>query len=79
MYHVYIVRCIDGSLYSGIAINLLKRVAQHNGEGARGAKYTRGRRPVTLVYQEKYQTRYQALRREHEIKNMTKIQKEALL
>jgi len=79
MYHVYIVRCIDGSLYSGIAINLLKRVAQHNGEGARGAKYTRGRRPVTLVYQEKYQTRSQALRREHEIKNMTKIQKEALL
>lgn len=79
MYHVYIVRCADGTLYSGIAINLLQRIAQHNGVGSRGAKYTRGRRPVNLVYQEKCQTRSQALRREQKIKSMTKIQKEALL
>ncbi|HEY0220735.1 MAG TPA: GIY-YIG nuclease family protein [Candidatus Paceibacterota bacterium] len=68
-YHVYILKCSDNSLYTGITTNLEKRLREHNGLALGGAKYTRAHRPVELVYVEKYPTRSEALKREHEIKN----------
>ena len=76
MYHLYIVECIDGTLYTGTAVNVERRIHQHN-EG-KGARYTRGRRPVKLVYTERHKTRSSACRREHEIKKWPKNKKLAL-
>ena len=75
--YVYIVRCADRSLYTGIARDVDARVCQHN-DGS-GAKYTRGRRPVTLVYIEEIKERGLALQREHEIKRMSATSKRALI
>jgi putative endonuclease len=72
-WQVYILECADGSLYTGIARNLDERIAAHN-NGA-GAKYTRGRRPVKLVYQENVTSRSIALRREITIKKLTRADK----
>ena len=74
---VYILRCADGTLYTGWTNDLAKRLQVHN-EG-RGAKYTRGRGPVTLVYQHSYDTKEEALREEIRIKKLTRRQKEALI
>ena len=71
---VYLVRCRDGSLYCGIAKNLKKRLAEHNSPD-KGAKYTRGRRPVQLVYAEEVSSRAQATQREGRIKRMTRAEK----
>jgi putative endonuclease len=68
-YHVYIVRCNDGSFYTGITNNLERRLLQHNGLAWGGAKYTRAKRPVELVYVEKYPSRKEAAKREYEIKH----------
>jgi putative endonuclease len=77
--YVYIVRCSDGSLYTGITRNLEKRIQRHNGLLWGGAKYTRSRRPVEYVYIEKYPTRKEAAQREYFIKHhMTKEEKERL-
>lgn len=73
------VRCSDDSLYAGIATDIERRLAEHNGNEGLGAKYTRGRRPVTLVYQESVLTRSAATKREFEIKRLNKQQKEALV
>jgi putative endonuclease len=67
MYYVYIVKCADGTLYTGIAIELERRIDEHNGSD-KGAKYTRVRRPVILVYSEEYPDRSSASKREYEIK-----------
>jgi putative endonuclease len=67
-WHVYIVRCADGSLYTGVAKDLDARIAAHN--LGRGAKYTRGRRPVELIYAESVADRAAALKRELEIKRL---------
>ncbi len=72
------VRCADGTLYTGITTDLARRVAEHNGEGAAGARYTRARRPVTLVYSEPAGSRADAARREAEIKQMDRAVKLAL-
>lgn len=74
---VYIVRCKDGSLYTGIAIDVEKRVAKHNA-GA-GAKYTRSRRPVVLVWREQVESESSARVREIQLKRLSKSQKEKLL
>ena len=66
---VYIVRCSDNSLYTGIAIDVEARITQHN--NGKGAKYTRSRRPVELVYTESAETKGNALRREMQIKQMS--------
>lgn len=77
MHHVYIVRCADGTLYTGYAQDPLAREQAHN--SGRGAKYTAGRRPVVVVYSEALATRGAALKREHELKRLTRQQKEALI
>jgi putative endonuclease len=76
---IYILRCSDNSLYTGITKNIAKRVEEHNTGGRSGAKYTRGRRPVRLVYKECATSRSDATRRENEIKRMQKGRKELLV
>ncbi len=77
---VYMVRCADNSLYTGITTDLTRRLAEHNEPVARsGAKFTRSRQPVSLVYQEQLENRSKATRREMEIKSLTKKQKLALI
>jgi len=78
-WYVYIVRCADDSLYTGITKDILRRVEEHNTDDKLGAAYTHNRRPVTLVYQESHTTRSAAARREHKIKQMNKKTKEAFL
>ena len=75
---VYIVRCADGSLYTGIATDVARRVEEHNENNLLGARYTRTRRPVVLVYEEAAATRSAAGRREYEVKQMRREEKEAL-
>ena len=77
MNFIYIVQCSDGTLYTGWTNDLDKRMKAHN-EG-RGAKYTRARRPVELVYSEIFETKEEALRREYAIKRMTRAQKIKLI
>ncbi len=76
-WYVYIVRCKDNTLYTGITNDLKRRVAEHNSENG-GAKYTRYRRPVTLVYSEKIGSRSEALKREHQLKKMPLTKKKQL-
>jgi putative endonuclease len=77
LHHVYIVRCADGTLYTGYARDPKRRIDQHN--AGRGAKYTSGRRPVSLVYSEVFRSRGAALRREIALKRWPRRKKEALL
>ena len=74
---VYMVRCADSSLYTGITKNVTRRCQQHNAGIA--SRYTRSRRPVRLVYQEAAASRSSALKREVAIKAMTKREKEAMI
>ena len=76
-WNVYILRCGDGSLYTGIAVDVLSRLATHC--SGRGAKYTRGRGPLELVYREECGTNSDALKRELEIKALTRTEKELLI
>jgi putative endonuclease len=76
-WHIYIVRCADGSLYTGIAKDVTARVGEHNA-GA-GAKYTRGRLPVELVYAEEASDRSAAQRREAALKKLGANEKRALI
>ena len=76
-HYIYIVRCADGTLYTGYARDPVARAAAHN--AGRGAKYTAGRRPVTLVHSEAFATVGDALRREHELKRWRRAKKAALI
>jgi putative endonuclease len=76
-WYFYLVRCRDGSLYAGITTDLHRRVGEHN-QGM-GARYTRSRRPVTLVWQEPFGSRAAASKREAEVKTWRKSQKENLI
>ena len=77
VWHVYIIQCIDNSLYTGVAKDVAARVEKHN--AGCGAKYTRGRRPVKLVYQEPVADQSAALRRELVIKRMERAAKRKLI
>ena len=77
MYYVYLLRCADGTLYTGFTNDLARRLAAHN--AGRGAKYTRGRRPVELVYWESFSNESSALRREYAIKQLPRRQKLTLI
>lgn len=79
MYYVYLLRCKDNTLYCGQTNNLEKRIKDHNDQKNNTTKYTRGRRPVILVYVEKKIAKSDALKREMEIKNLTKEKKELLI
>ena len=75
---VYMLRCSDNSLYTGITNDLDKRLQEHN-TGRAAARYTRSRRPVTLVYRESQPSKSAALKREYELKQLSKLQKEAFI
>ena len=77
MYLVYILRCGDGSLYTGITNDLPRRLAAHS--SGRGAKYTRSRLPVALVWQEAQPDKSAALRRERQIKALSRAEKLRLI
>ncbi len=77
MNYTYILKCADGTLYCGWTNHLEARVKAHT-EG-RGAKYTKGRGPVSLVYYEEFETREEAMRREAAIKKLSRREKEELI
>ena len=77
MNYVYLVRCADGSLYCGWTNDLERRVRTHN--AGQGARYTRARRPVKLVWWEEHDSREEAMSREWHIKQMTRAEKERLI
>lgn len=76
---VYILRCADDSLYTGITTDVERRLTEHNAGDGLAAKYTRSRRPVRLVYREAVDSRSEAARREYAIKRLRKSAKEALI
>lgn len=76
-HYIYVLRCADGSLYTGYTTDLGAREAAHN--AGRGAKYTRGRRPVALVYSERFRSMAKALRREYALKQLSRADKDALI
>lgn len=73
-HYVYILECCDGSYYTGYTNNLEKRIQKH--QSGKGAKYTRGRTPVQLLFSEEYLTKSEALQEEYRIKQLTREQKE---
>lgn len=77
MHYIYIVECSDGTYYTGYTNDIKKRIKAHN-EG-KGAKYTHGRRPVTLKYMESYDTKSEAMSREYAIKKLSRKEKKELL
>lgn len=79
LWYVYMLRCADDSLYTGITKDIGRRVDEHNSGQAAGANYTRSRRPVTVVYQETCKTRSAATKREYTIKQLSRQEKEALI
>ena len=79
MHYVYILRCADDTLYTGIAKDVARRIEEHNSSNLLAASYTRARRPVVLVHKEEVKTRSAAARREYEIKQLTRREKESLI
>ena len=77
MNYTYIVRCDDGTFYTGWTNDIEKRIEAHN--NGKGAKYTKTRRPVELVHLEEYDTKEEAMKREYAIKQLTRKKKEALI
>lgn len=78
-WHLYIIRCYDGTLYTGISNDVIRRFEKHQGVGKQGAKYLRGRGPLELVFQKKIGSKSEALKIEQKIKNLSKIQKEVII
>lgn len=77
MYYTYILKCSDGTLYCGYTDDLNKRITTHN--SGKGAKYTKSRLPVELVFSEEFSTKSEAMRREYAIKHLTRTEKLALI
>ena len=78
VYYVYLAECSDGTYYCGYTNNLDSRIKEHNCSRT-GAKYTKGRRPVKLIYSEKLQSKSSAMKRENEIKKLNRREKEGLV
>ena len=76
-FFVYVLECADGSFYTGCTSDLERRVAEHN-EG-KGCRYTRARKPVRLVHSEEHDSRMAAMRREREVKKLSRRQKEEMI
>jgi putative endonuclease len=79
IYAVYIVQCADRTLYTGIATDVARRLAEHNGAGVRGARYTSARRPVALVYMAEFENRSTACKEEARIKRLSRTEKLELI
>jgi len=77
VHFVYIVRCADDTLYTGYAVDPDARIQKHN--AGRGAKYTASRRPVALVYAERFRSKSKALKREWEVKRWPRAKKESMI
>ncbi len=77
MFYTYILECADGTYYTGYTDDLIKREAKHN--AGEGAKYTRSRLPVHIVYSEEYETKHEAMSREWKINRMARKEKEQLV
>ncbi len=77
-WYVYILRCADGSFYTGITTDVARRVAEHNGNDKLGARYTRSRRPVNLAYVEEAASRGEATKREAAIRRLGRVGKAGL-
>ena len=77
MWYLYILRCGDGTLYTGITTDVEKRLEQHR--SGKGAKYTRGRGPLELVYSEECGTHSDALKREHQVHSFTRAEKTKMI
>lgn len=78
MYYLYILKCSDKTLYTGITVDLTRRVREHNSSKL-GSKYTAVRRPVKLVYSKKFRNRSEATRAEYQIKQLSKKEKLKLI
>ncbi|MFA6973233.1 MAG: GIY-YIG nuclease family protein [Parcubacteria group bacterium] len=78
MYYLYILECGDRTLYTGITVDLARRLSEHNGSKL-GAKYTRARRPVKVVYSRKFKSRSTASQAESKIKNLSREDKLGLI
>ncbi|WP_458190527.1 GIY-YIG nuclease family protein [Haladaptatus sp. NG-WS-4] len=74
---VYVVECSDGSFYTGYTTDVARRVAEH--DDGEGAKYTRGRTPVELVYSKRFESKSAAMSREYKIKQFSRAEKERLV
>ena len=79
LWQVYLLRCADQSLYAGVTTDLARRLQQHNGQLAGGARYTQARRPVALVWSESCDSRSDAQQREHALRRLSRAQKLALI
>jgi putative endonuclease len=79
MWYLYLIRCRDGSLYTGIATDVARRFEEHVGPGNKGSKYLRGRGPLKLVYQTAFDDRSTASRAEYRVKRLSKDKKEAIV
>ena len=77
MNYTYIVKCSDGTFYTGWTNDLTRRMEAHN--QGRGAKYTKARRPVTLIYYETFETKEEAMKRKYAIKQLSRKEKEELI
>ena len=77
MNYTYIVKCSDGTFYTGWTNDLTRRMEAHN--QGRGAKYAKARRPVTLIYYETFETKEEAMKREYAIKRLSRKEKEELI
>jgi len=77
MNYTYILKCKDGTYYTGWTNNLEKRLKDHN--DGKGAKYTKSRRPVELIYHEMFESKEEAMKREYAIKQMTRVEKDKLI
>ena len=78
-WYLYIVRCNDGSLYTGITIDVARRFEEHCGKGKTGAKYLKSRRPLKLVFQAKIGNRALAMKVERKVKTLPKVKKKMLI
>jgi putative endonuclease len=78
-WYLYLVRCKDGSLYTGITTDVARRFAEHQGSSGKGAKYLRSRKPLALVFQKKLGSRKLAIVIELKVKRLSKAKKEELI
>ena len=78
-WYLYLIRCRDNTLYTGISTDVDRRFAQHRGAGNAGSKYLKGRRPLSLVFQENVGSKSLALKVERRVKRMSKARKERLI